>query len=69
MQRHVLFAVLFSFVIPGLGQIYNEDLGKGALFIAGSLLAFFFFGLGYVILWLWAMIDAYVRARNLQYRA
>lgn len=63
MGRKAAFAVLFSFFVPGLGQIYNEDLTKGFLFMVAGLLGLLFFGPGYVVLWLWALVDAYVRAR------
>ena len=63
MKRPVAFAVLFSFVLPGLGQIYNNDLLKGLLFILASVVTLFFFGLGYVLLWMASIIDAYLRAR------
>lgn len=65
MGRHIVFAILFSLLVPGLGQIYNQDLTKGLLFIIGSVLGLLFFGAGYLVLWLWAIIDAYVRARSL----
>lgn len=58
-------AVLFSLLIPGLGQIYNEDFTKGLIFILGSVVGIFFFGPGYLVLGLWAVIDAYVRARSI----
>ncbi len=68
MNRRVAMAVLFSFLIPGLGQIYNEDFAKGMFFIVGSVAGFFFFGLGYLVLWLAAILDAYVRARMISNR-
>lgn len=68
MNRHTAFAIIFSFIVPGLGQIYNQDLTKGFLFILGSLAAILFFGVAYLILWPWAIIDAYIRARALSAR-
>lgn len=64
MGRKAFFAVLFSFLVPGLGQIYNEDLNKGFLFMVAGLLGLLFFGPGYVVLWLWALVDAYIRAQG-----
>lgn len=65
MNRKIALAVLMSFVIPGLGQIYNEDLTKGGVILIASILGFFFFGIGYLVLWLWSIADAYLRARHL----
>lgn len=62
MGRKVFFAVLFSLFVPGLGQIYNEDLTKGFIFMVAAILGLLFFGPGYVVLWLWSVADAYVRA-------
>src|SRR5262249_39318167 len=39
-----LFAALLSYLVPGLGQIYQGRVGKGMLFMV-SLLGMFFFGM------------------------
>jgi len=62
-------AVLLSFFLPGLGQIYNGQIGKGVLFI---FLAFIFLGLSilligipfYLGLWIYSMYDAYKTAES-----
>jgi len=68
-------ALLLSLAVPGLGQIYNTQLAKG-LVIAGICLVL---GLGWfwhsplvslsallalIVIWVSAMLDAYVTARN-----
>lgn len=56
-------ALLLSFFFPGLGQIYNGDVGKGIAFmIAFWLLIWVFIG---VIFWVWAMADAYQTANSI----
>ncbi len=54
-------AAVLSFLIPGLGQAYNGQVGKGVLFLLGWVL---------VIPWALAVMDAYYSARvkNLEFR-
>ncbi len=56
-------ALLLSFLFPGLGQIYNGDVGKGIGFMIGFWLLIWI-GLG-LIFWIWGMIDAYQVATNI----
>ena len=60
-------AAVLSFFIPGLGQLYNGQIGKFLLFLVlgGINIALTFILIGYVtapITWLWAVIDAYKAA-------
>jgi TM2 domain-containing membrane protein YozV len=63
-QKSSGIAAVLSVLIPGLGQIYNGEIGKGILFI---LLAFVFgaltlFLIGiplYIVLWIYGIVDAY----------
>lgn len=62
-------AVVLSFFIPGLGQIYNGEIGKGILFILLSfilfLLMFLLIGIPlYLIFWVYNMYDAYKTAEK-----
>lgn len=57
-------AAVLSFLITGLGQIYNGQLAKGIIFIIvyffSWLLMFVLIGLITTpILWIWGMYDAY----------
>lgn len=62
-------AAVLSVLIPGLGQIYNGEIGKGILFI---VLAFVFLGLSllligiplYIALWIIGIVDAYKGAER-----
>lgn len=63
-------AVILSFFIPGLGQIYNGQIGKGILFIiigfilALSMIVLIGFVL-YPIFWIYNMYDAYKTAEGI----
>lgn len=63
-------AVILSFFIPGLGQIYNGQIGKGILFIIiGFILAMLIFVLIgfllYPIFWIYNIYDAYKSAETI----
>lgn len=56
-------ATLLSFLFMGAGQIYNEETGKGILFIALYTVSIILmpFMIGFIstpILWIYGMIDA-----------
>jgi TM2 domain-containing membrane protein YozV len=56
-------ALLLSFFMPGLGQIYNGDVGKGIIFfISFWILVWVFIGW---IIWIWALVDAHQSATNI----
>lgn len=57
-------AVVLSFFIPGLGQIYNGQIGKGIIIIilgvVFAALIFILVGIPfYIVLWVYSMYDAY----------
>ncbi|MFA6965891.1 GYF domain-containing protein [Bosea sp. (in: a-proteobacteria)] len=54
-------ALLLSFFIPGLGQMYNGQIGKGIGMLLLCIVLWMVL-LGWVI-WIWAMIDAYSSAK------
>jgi TM2 domain-containing membrane protein YozV len=63
-------AAIASFIIPGLGQIYNGQIGKGIMFIIiGGILALSMFILiGFIlypIFWLYNIYDAYKTAERI----
>jgi TM2 domain-containing membrane protein YozV/ribosomal protein L40E len=60
-------AAVLSFFFPGLGQIYNGQIGKGILFIilSGILILLMFVLIGiplYLIFWIYNIYDAYKTA-------
>jgi len=52
-------AVVMSFFIPGLGQLYKGRIGRGAAFFVGTFIGFFLLVFPAVIVWVWGMVDAY----------
>ena len=59
-------ALFLSFFIPGAGQLYNGDVGKGIVFfIAFFVLVWIFIGW---IFWLVAIVDAYQSAQKFNIR-
>lgn len=55
-------ALFLSFMIVGLGQIYNGDVLKGMLMLVGCIMLWFMF-LGWIVN-IWSMVDAYNRAKE-----
>jgi len=61
-------ATLLSFFLPGAGQLYNGQVGKGLAFLLVTLfvnLPLMFVGVGFLtglITWIWGMIDAHSSA-------
>ncbi|HWW60230.1 MAG TPA: hypothetical protein VN181_02585 [Thermoanaerobaculia bacterium] len=53
--KSVGVAVLLSFLIPGLGQFYNNDVKKGLVML---LVTIFTGGILWLPMWIWSMIDA-----------
>jgi len=65
-------AVALSFILPGLGQIYNQEFGKGVRFIIAYTIswALSVIGIGWfllVIVWVWSMVDAYQSTRRVPF--
>ncbi len=62
-------AVVLSFLVPGLGQIYCGKIGLGIMFILFAVifaaLSIFLIGVPlYLILWVYSMYDAYQTAES-----
>ena len=68
-MRSPVLAAILSLILSGLGQIYNGQITKGVIFIAIQLInaALTAVLIGWILMplvGLWAMIDAYLVARN-----
>ena len=66
-------AAVLSFLISGLGQIYNGQIGKGlvVLVVQAINVALMSILIGYVtfaIVWVWAIYDAYRAADKINAR-
>lgn len=69
-KKSEALALILSLLIPGLGQIYNGQVSKGAMMIVAAIvcavLTFVFFSIGilYIVLWIYAMYDAFKDAKE-----
>lgn len=68
-MRSPVLAAILSLILSGLGQIYNGQITKGVIFIVIQLInaALTAVLIGWIlmpIVGLWAMIDAYLVAKN-----
>ena len=69
MDKKNNIAAVLSFLIPGLGQIFKGQIGSGfsivAVFVSCSFLTAIIIGYPLmVIVWIWAVIDAYKEKDN-----
>lgn len=67
-------AAILSFFIPGLGQIYNGQIGKGLLIITlqaiNALLCLVVIGfITGAIVWVWSIYDAYKSSERINKQA
>jgi len=58
-EKNPLIAVLCSFFIPGLGQIYNGEDKKGVALLFGTLIGALIFLIPGIVVWIYGMYDAY----------
>lgn len=62
-RKEPALALVLSIFLPGVGQLYNGDVGKGIAMMLGFwILIWFGIGIGF---WIWSMIDAYQSAQNI----
>lgn len=64
-EKNPGIAALCSFFIPGLGQIYNGDVGKGIAFLFGTLIGALFLFIPGLIIWIFGMYDAYKTSKRM----
>jgi TM2 domain-containing membrane protein YozV len=65
-EKNPYLALLCSFFIPGLGQVYNGSAAKGIGFFFGTLIGIFLFIIPGVVVWIVGMIDAYSVAEKMK---
>jgi TM2 domain-containing membrane protein YozV len=61
-QKSTTIAGFCSSFLPGLGQVYNGETAKGFVFFFLAVAGLLIFILPGLIVWLWAMYDAYAVA-------
>jgi len=65
-----ILALILSFFIPGLGQLYTGQFLKAVLlFVAAGIFAYFWFTLIaiplYIAVWIYSMYDGYTKAKEM----
>jgi TM2 domain-containing membrane protein YozV len=58
-------AALLSLIFAGSGQIYNAELAKGILILAGTLLGLLVFLIPGIIVWIYGIYDAFVTTKKM----
>lgn len=58
-------AAALSFVIPGLGQLYNEQIIKGLVVFAAAIVGLSFCVVPGLVVWLAGIFDAYSSAQRI----
>lgn len=69
-EKNAGLAAVLSFFIPGLGQIYNGEIGKGLLliilsFFAAILIIVLIGMIIYPLIWIYGIYDAYNTANKI----
>ena len=69
-NKNPLFALILSFIFPGLGQIYNGQNRKGILLIVSYIVSFVLWVIliGMILtllVWLYGLYDAYTTAEHI----
>lgn len=64
-EKNPLVAGGLSFILAGIGQIYNGQVTKGVILVLASLICIWISGLLYLILWIFGMYDAYTTAQKI----
>jgi TM2 domain-containing membrane protein YozV len=58
-------AALFSLIIPGAGQLYNGEFGRGFAILAGAIIGLFPYILPGILVWGFGVYDAYQRVTRM----
>lgn len=72
MVKNARVAVLCSFFVCGLGQVYNGQIVKGIVFFVAFVISALLVSavIGFVttpLLWIWGMVDAYRSAERINH--
>jgi TM2 domain. len=70
-SKDPFIAAILSFVLPGLGQVYNGDFKKGLMIQICFIFSFIFSGFFFLLLiplgiWLFGVYDAYTEAEKIR---
>ena len=64
-RKSPLLAAACSGFLPGLGQVYNGETGKGLAVFFGSLVGFFILFIPGLVFWAYGLHNAYSTARKM----
>lgn len=64
-EKSTFFAIILSFFIPGLGQVYNGRFWKGVGFMIAVPLGTLLLILPGLAIWIWGMYDAYTESEKI----
>jgi TM2 domain-containing membrane protein YozV len=64
-EKNPFLAIVCSFFIPGLGQVYNGETAKGVGIFAGTLIGLFLLIIPGLIVWIFGWYDAYMTATRM----
>ncbi len=64
-ERNPGTAALYSLFIPGLGQIYNGEIGKGIVVLIGTLIGVIFSLIPGIIVWIFGIYEAHKTASKI----
>lgn len=64
-QKNAVLAAIASFIIAGLGQVYNGNFVKGVMIFFGMLIGSFIFLIPGLIVWIYGIYDAYATAKKM----
>lgn len=64
-EKNPIVAGGLSFILAGIGQIYNGQTVKGVILVLTSLICIWISGLLYLVLWIFGMYDAYTTAQKI----
>jgi len=67
-EKNVVVSLILSFVLTGLGQLYNGEISKGVIFLVVAIILWIltiltiFLCVVAIPFWIYGMYDAYTRA-------
>lgn len=67
-EKSPLIAAICSFILPGLGQVYDGKTERGFGIFFGTLIGTFIFLIPGVIIWLFGVYDAYSLAEKMNHK-
>ncbi|MGL4669799.1 MAG: zinc-ribbon domain-containing protein [Methanobacteriaceae archaeon] len=64
-KKEPILSTVLSFLIPGIGQIYNGQTVKGLILLVGYVMGIFLFFIPGIIVWAYGIYDAHKTAKRI----